>query len=516
MHLRTKVSLYVGGTLLVLFFAVYNILSLILVADFRELEKHSVEENVGRVSDALENKIDDLTVKVSDWGQWDDTYAFVQDGNEEYLDANLQDVALELLHIQFVAITDEDGTILFRKEVNEDGIEVPFSPAFEEYIKTHRALTTHADGQSVHPGIITLPEGVIVSVARAVTSSDGLSPVEGTIIFAFFINDEIAEKLSELTHLKVSIAPYAALSAYPEFTEASKSLNTEHPLFIEPRSDMDTTISGYALKTDVTGEPALALRVELERSLYQRGQESITLFGRIMVGISIFVVIVVLFLFEYLVLRRLFRLRTVVEAVSQNNEEKAHIALPGNDEFSSLAERINAMLAALREMEVKKRESEKRFRTVADSAPVMIWMSDVNGKCTYVNRVWLDFTGRALEQELGLGWEDDVHPDDRKPTTETYKAAFAKQAPFNVEYRLRRADASYGWVFARAIPHFSVDRTFLGYIGSCVDISERKQAEEQRQGYIEEIESMNRIMVERELKMIELKEKIKTLEHHGE
>lgn len=117
-----------------------------------------------------------------------------------------------------------------------------------------------------------------------------------------------------------------------------------------------------------------------------------------------------------------------------------------------------------------------------------------------------------MEHELGTGWKADIHPDDLKMSDSMYEAAFALQKPFNVEYRLRRKDGSYGWVFSRAIPHFSVDGVFLGYIGSCVDITERKEVEEQRRGYIEEIESLNRIMVEREIKMIELKKKIKQME----
>jgi len=515
MHIRTKVFLSVGGTLFILFFIVYNILSYVLEADFLALERQSVEENVRRVSDALDNKIDDLAIKVSDWGQWDDTYAFVQDGNQDYLDANLQDIALELLHIQFVVIADEEGSILFKKQIDQEGKQVPFSENFERYIEEHPILTVHEDGQSVHSGIIVLPEGVIANVSRAVTSSDGLSPVKGTIMFSFFIDEEVVEKLSELTHLEMALKRYDEALLDPEFALAAVSLENEGEVSIAPRKETDRLVRGFALKNDIDGKKALLVEAILERSVYQRGQQSQDLFAKIMIGVGIVVILVVLYLFEYLVLRRLFYLGKAVEDVSQGKESEARISLPGKDEFSSLADRINTMLIALRQMEVRRRESEKRFRTVADSAPVMIWMSDLEGKYTYVNRVWLDFTGRTLEQELGFGWQEDVHPDDERSMEATYKAAFAKQAPFNIEYRLKHADGTYGWVFARAVPHFALDQTFLGYIGSCVDISEIKRIEEQKQEYIEEMESMNRIMVERELKMIELKEKIKKLEDHA-
>lgn len=514
MNLRVKVFLSVGGTLLVLFFAVYALLTSILTEDFRGLEKAAVEENVRRVTDAFNNKIDDLTVKVSDWGQWDDTYAFVQDQNQEYADTNLQDVALTLLNIRFLVITGEQGEILFKKEINADGEAVEFSSAFEEYIKTHPVLTHHEDSSGVTAGIVSLPEGVIVVVARAVTSSDGESPVKGTIMFAFSVDDAVSSKLAELTHLRVTLESHTRALEQPDFALAVLNLTEEDQIFVGPRADADADVHGYALKKDLDNEKALLMRVDMERSLYQHGKKNIALFTKILIGASIFVVGVVLLLFEYLVLRRLFSLGKAVEEVSERQESQAQIMLLGNDEFSTLAERINKMLRSLQEMEVKRKESEKRFRTVADSAPVMIWMSDENKKSTYMNKVWLDFTGRSLEEELGEGWKVNVHPDDLKATSEIYEAAFANQKPFSVEYRLRRKDGTYGWVFARAIPHFTQDGVFLGYVGSCVDITERRQVEDQRQGYIEEIENMNRIMVERELKMVELKEKIKQLESH--
>lgn len=511
MNLRIKVFLSVSSVLILLFFLVSSVLSRILTDDFLELEKRSVEENVRRVADALDNSIDDLAVKVSDWGQWDDTYDFIEDGNAEYLDANLQDVALELLHIQFVVITDVDGKILFKKEIDREAKEVAFSEGFEQFIMTHPSLTRHEDNKSIHTGVISLPEGVIINVARAVTSSDGLSPVNGTIMFAFFIDDRMIEKLSDLTHLKVTLQPYDEAEKQANMALVLEHLKKKSGVFVMNREEGDATAQGYILKQDIEGKGALVIGAEIERSIYEKGQESIAFFSKIMIGVGLFMIMVVLGLFEYLVLRRLGRLGEAVEEVSHDEKNQARIVLPGRDEFSSLAERINAMLSALYELEIQRKDSEKRFRTVADSAPVMIWMSDTDKQCTYVNKIWLDYTGKTLTETLGQGWKNDVSPEDLDATSQVYEKAFAEQKPFSVEYRLRRTDGTYGWVFSRAVPHFSVDGVFLGYIGSCVDISERKEVENQKQGYIEEIEKINRIMVDRELKMVELKKEIATL-----
>ncbi|HEY9667112.1 MAG TPA: PAS domain S-box protein [Coleofasciculaceae cyanobacterium] len=122
-------------------------------------------------------------------------------------------------------------------------------------------------------------------------------------------------------------------------------------------------------------------------------------------------------------------------------------------------------------------ESEERFRNMADTAPVLIWMSGTDKLCNYFNKGWLDFTGRAIEEEMGNGWAEGVHPDDCQRCVDTYESAFDVRQEFKMEYRRRRFDGEYRWVFDTGIPRFTPDGSFLGYIGSCMDISDRVFAE---------------------------------------
>jgi PAS domain S-box-containing protein len=130
-----------------------------------------------------------------------------------------------------------------------------------------------------------------------------------------------------------------------------------------------------------------------------------------------------------------------------------------------------------RRVENALRESEERFRVMADTAPVLVWRSGTDKACDFFNKPWLDFRGRTMEQEMGSGWTKGVHPADLDECLITYTMAFDERRSFRMEYRLQRADGEYRWVLDSGVPRLAPDGAFSGYIGSCFDITERKHAE---------------------------------------
>jgi len=144
-----------------------------------------------------------------------------------------------------------------------------------------------------------------------------------------------------------------------------------------------------------------------------------------------------------------------------------------------------------RQAEDALREREILFRTMADSAPVLLWVSGTDMLRTFFNQPWLDFTGRALEQEIGYGWAEGVHPDDYQRCLEIYISSFHQRQPFSMDYRLRRADGAYRWVFDNGVPRWTPDGVFAGYIGSCIDITDRREAEERKRMLVEVSSQLN-------------------------
>jgi len=129
-----------------------------------------------------------------------------------------------------------------------------------------------------------------------------------------------------------------------------------------------------------------------------------------------------------------------------------------------------------RRLEGALHESERRFHLIADNVPVMIWVADTDGRFTYFNRSWPEFTGHPLEAQIGNGWAEAIHSEDRAAYLDGYAAIFDQRLPLNLQYRLRRHDGQYRWVSDRGVPRSNIDGSFAGYIGCCIDVTDEREA----------------------------------------
>jgi PAS domain S-box-containing protein len=151
-------------------------------------------------------------------------------------------------------------------------------------------------------------------------------------------------------------------------------------------------------------------------------------------------------------------------------------------------------LAGRFDLEAHIREVEQRFRSMADSSPVLLWMAGTDGLCNFFNQSWLEFTGRTMQQELGVGWAEGVHPEDFRGCLDTFMTAFTTHRPFEMEYRLRRHDGEYRWILDRGTPRYLESGEFAGYIGSCVDFTERRRAEQEAREITADLKRANQYM----------------------
>ena len=174
--------------------------------------------------------------------------------------------------------------------------------------------------------------------------------------------------------------------------------------------------------------------------------------------------------------------------VHANSNDIRHGMSIGADDYITKPftekELISAVKARLKKQEIL----SKHFLLMADASPVMIWLSGPDKSCTYFNKRWLDFRGRTMEEEKHNGWIEGLYPEDITPSMEAYRKAFNEKKDLTIEYRLKRFDNQYRWILETGNPYVDSDGAFAGYIGSCIDITERKQMEEKLEASLREKE----------------------------
>ena len=191
---------------------------------------------------------------------------------------------------------------------------------------------------------------------------------------------------------------------------------------------------------------------------------------------------------EVLVLRPVKRLQGVTERLAAGDMTARSGLQEQKGELGFLAHSFDQMAAALQERDAALRESERRFRQLIDSIPQLVWTCQSDGRCDFLGKQWVDYTGIPEAEQLGLGWLDQVHPDERNAFIQAWKDAVAEEDYFNGEFRIRRTDGAYRWFVTQAVPWADDQGRIVKWFGTGTDITVRKRAEEEKQQLIQELQ----------------------------
>jgi PAS domain S-box-containing protein len=209
--------------------------------------------------------------------------------------------------------------------------------------------------------------------------------------------------------------------------------------------------------------------------LYRR----LSVYGVVLLCVLVSAVVIAFLLSNFLqrqISQPIINLAETAKAVSEQKDYSVRATKRSGDELGFVTDAFNSMLEQIQLSHAVLGESEERFRVVADSAPVLIWIAGVDMRATWFNKYWLNFVGRPMVSEVGDGWTEGIHPDDRKAFLETLSAAYSQRKYFRTECRLRSHDGDYRWLLDQGTPRYQGGE-FAGFIGSCVDITDNKEAE---------------------------------------
>jgi PAS domain S-box-containing protein len=431
MTLRRKTLLIVGITNLLLILVLYALFHVIVLGSFAQLEEQLVRQNVERVLSALSDQACTLDTMVFDWAAWDDTYAFIENGDQEYIRSNLVDETFISPRLNVMLFVDASGQIVLGKGFDlEAKVEIPVSQGLREHLAANPYLLRHSDPESSITGILVIPESPMLIASRPILTSEEAGPIRGTLIMGRYFDASEIENLARVTRLSISVHPTDDPQMPADFQAALPSLPAENAIFVRPLSA--TSVAGYTLIEDVYGDPALALRVEMPREVYARGESSVLYFVLALVGVSLVLGAVIVLFLERAVLSRLAQLSDDVSDIGTRHDFSVRVPAAGNDELSDLAGAINETLSELEQVQGDLKKSENRYRLLFDSGADLVLVSEVAGagapgKIVEANEVACQRLGYTKEEFRELTPLEIVIPKDRRkfpaltqqPATET-------------------------------------------------------------------------------------------------
>lgn len=348
MGLRTKIVIVISLTLVSLISTLYLASRTILLNSFIELEEQRTHQNVERVLSILSDQLANLETTTQDYAEWDDTYSFVMDGNQDYINANLTDLTFTDLKLNLILIINTSGRLVFAKNFDlERGQETPVSAGLSKYISTNSPLVNHEEIGTGLKGLILLPEGPMLVASRPILTNESQGPIHGALIFGRYLDSAAIEQLAEIAHLSLTTRLFNDLALPPDFETAKSSLSKQSPILI--RSLNTKTIAGYALVEDIYGEPILILRIDSPRLIYQQGQSSLSYLLASLLITGLVFSLIVLWLLERLVLTRLLQLSANVSSIGAGGDFSTRAPVRDTDELASLTQAINQMLEALQQ-----------------------------------------------------------------------------------------------------------------------------------------------------------------------
>ena len=389
MNLRQKTLLLTGLTLAGLIAVLYASLSTIFGSSFTKLERRNAHQNMRRVQEAFFDELETLKVTAADYAEWDDTYAFMQNSNENFVRANLLDENFVRLRLNFFLLLNTRGEQVVGKGFNlEQHKETPVPESLQKHLAPNSILLKHPNTGSKITGILLLPEGTLMIASNPILTSQNTGSIRGSLIMASYLNAKRIQALRQRTQLSLSVyrvddaqlpPDVQALRSALEKTEADSSLSTQPselstkqaPIIIRPLSA--DVIAGYTLLRDIYGRPALLLRADIPREIYKQGKVSLNYLILSLLGVGIVFSIGTLLLLEKTVLSRLANLSTNVEYIGTSTDLSLRVFVTGNDELTSLGNTINSMLEALESSSKKlKAERERAERLLLNILPESI------------------------------------------------------------------------------------------------------------------------------------------------
>jgi len=370
MTLWEKTLRVIGITVLVLTLALYVVQRAVVMRYATALEEHHMCGDVAQVLNALEQEVRHLDLLTQDWAAWDDTYQFVQDHNEAYVQSNLVDGTFIAARLNLILIADTAARIVFAKGFDvATGEEIAIPEFAQDRLYPGHPLLAQGDEDN-KAGILLLSSGPMLLSSRPILTSENEGPNRGTFIMGRFLDEALLSQLSEMMGFPIHVQPMegGAVPAMPGATPTA--LPGGVPVWVQPLSP--STIAAYAVVKDLYGKPALLLRIEQPRDFYRLAQQNFAYLMTVLIlgAVALFVALVLLL--ETAVLSPVQELSRQVAQIGKSGDLAARVTVSGEDEIGGLAQRVNAMLSDLQQAMEALQQRERYLDAMARAAQTLL------------------------------------------------------------------------------------------------------------------------------------------------
>ena len=386
MKLRLKLIIILSLLIGVLITTLYIFSYTAIFSRYQLIENNEVKQELGRTINVLDQEINKIDSTTKDWAKWDDTYSFMADGNQNYVDSNLVTVTFETNDVNVILYYDSSGKLAYGRAYDLDQrtwMEIP-----------HYFLgdLTDKDILAVQPsdytkGILALPEGAMLFSSQPILTSMGEGPIRGTLVMGRYLDDPKLLKIAEILSISVETRSVSDQSLPQDYKDALAVMNPSNPESITPINS--SRIAGYVLISDYSGDPCLILRIDLPREIYLEGQAALESFLVYFIVIGICFGAVMLVVNDRLFVKPITELSEKVAEIGRKGDFDERIHASGDDEGASLIRDINGMLDSLKEA----REKELKQRTEVENMRREHFKELLLGASRVINSIRYDLRG---------------------------------------------------------------------------------------------------------------------------
>ena len=460
MSLRLKIALIGLPLFLVLFAALHLTARNVLVRSFDAMEMDAARQQADTALRVVENSQSQMVALTKDWAYWDDTYEFVQDGNEAYITSNLADSTFTTLHLSVMAFVDLSGRVVCARAFDlERNKAVPVPTSF---LRRLQAKNAPFFGKSGISGILLLPEGPMMIVSRPVLTSARTGPAKGTLVFGRILGNTAVKGFKSLTNTDLSLRRLTDEKAFAGLGRTGSLPSGER---VVTRQSSERIMETNVLLRDVYGRPALVMTIPMRRTIHLQGMASLRLLDLSIALLGIAFVLLSFFATERLLLRRLSRLQGQLQSIDVKGELSRRMTVTGRDEMSSFASTVNHLLDSLQRYRDKD-------RAVLEAIPDAMILFSPDGVFLDYHRpnredseaLEYDYVGKSLSEVLQPEMADLVFSAMRQ-ARETGRAQSVELQFIRQDGQTRQLESRIGAIG---------DGSFLAVTR---DITERKHAE---------------------------------------